>query len=1098
MGTWFPASLLTSYVARRTIVGSGYAVVTGVLAAAGFLAAAASALASWWRRGEFFVRLYTRSRTTRIWLEVATFPSVILASMLDLCVPPIRDPVASGAIIVFAFFCLSSGLSGTARDNLIRILVTVPAGIAKVALILELHPYPFLAVLIYLILIAVHVILLADHLNLRDLRRRANFLKTILMQRQLDGVIEERQKSEELLLLTLPKSVVERVRGVDLTNFDLISEEVPEATVMFVDVLNFEDISKELDSRKNSLAFLNQLFRKIDKIALQFPTVERIKTIHSKIMFLGTPSATSDKHLVEMVRMARAIKRVLSRQLSFDIPLPKNGINPSWGFGIHVGSVVTGILGKRSFCFEVYGDTVNFASRLLSIALPGQIVVAASTWEKLNTVYPGVCIGERHLKGKGSVKVYNVDGEQPSSEVTPPAELAPAKDATRATLQKAVKKLKPVLSMLYAMKPLALTGSNAATAANDGEAVKIQIHPTQNSVETPLSDDDAAAIKMQNKLSLPERTELPRRLSEIRKSCASVGPNSSALSLPPFSLADGNPHVDTNDVNAIFSSEQIDLRAGAADSAIERCFQLMEANATDDLTPGGSELAQRSSRARAARVATTRRGTKPVVNSGLEESISMLSTFPSATDAYSPAWLSEYMNFKVQFKKAELEEAFLKREAENMIPHTRNMCFKVTCIQAGFLLLAVCGIYIDANSRLGTTVIDLTASFNARTDVIQKRIITMGISVAAFVIQLVNVLVVLLFKPSSTVWHRISAWVMVLTSCVIAETLLLAWTGLSGYWIITTVTIPGFMTMLIMSMRSLTFITRTAASLTFVITSCAVSLWTDPASWPQIIMLICAVLSWGTLAAAEESCLRFDFVVDAALSRQAALVKEELDKSNTLLQTILPARVIMNLLEDATMLVYEEFDLLTVLHMDIAGFTSISSSVEPMDIFLLLNTLFAYFDTLTAEFDVEKITTIGDAYVASSNPAQASQSPQVGAASVCIVASLMQKFVRGPHDPLALCVQQVPPRPRHAHRRPLGPVLWRHHGRNDKLSLRADGRDGDHRRKVQELAHPGQVHVSETTMGLVKSFRRFAFRRTGRVVRGGLATYEVVADDDGE
>ncbi|KAI9359643.1 nucleotide cyclase [Zopfochytrium polystomum] len=142
----------------------------------------------------------------------------------------------------------------------------------------------------------------------------------------------------------------------------------------------------------------------------------------------------------------------------------------------------------------------------------------------------------------------------------------------------------------------------------------------------------------------------------------------------------------------------------------------------------------------------------------------------------------------------------------------------------------------------------------------------------------------------------------------------------------------------------------------------------------------------------EECLRRLDYQTDLILLIQSELVEEESLKSNRLLRTVLPERLIKKLLKDPESVFYEQFDLVTVLHMDIVGFTALSSSVEPTNVFLMINSLFAYFDRLTEEFLVEKVTTIGDAYVACSNLSSLTD-PDGAAISVCTVALLMQSFV---------------------------------------------------------------------------------------------------------
>ncbi|KAJ3092555.1 hypothetical protein HK102_005835 [Quaeritorhiza haematococci] len=142
-----------------------------------------------------------------------------------------------------------------------------------------------------------------------------------------------------------------------------------------------------------------------------------------------------------------------------------------------------------------------------------------------------------------------------------------------------------------------------------------------------------------------------------------------------------------------------------------------------------------------------------------------------------------------------------------------------------------------------------------------------------------------------------------------------------------------------------------------------------------------------------EWTIRIEYILDHILQLQSELASEEKNKSAGVLMSILPQRIVRRLIVDPTSMVYEEFDYATVLHMDIAGFTTLSSQLEPIDIVQMLNKLFTHFDALTEEYNVEKITTIGDAYVASSALSSLADA-ELGAIAVCLVALRMQAYVK--------------------------------------------------------------------------------------------------------
>ncbi|KAJ3028255.1 UNVERIFIED_CONTAM: hypothetical protein HDU68_002062 [Siphonaria sp. JEL0065] len=89
-------------------------------------------------------------------------------------------------------------------------------------------------------------------------------------------------------------------------------------------------------------------------------------------------------HLIELIDMALVYRDMFQNEIT--CPL------------------VAGIVGKKTFCYEVYGDVVNTASRMLAIAQDGQIIVTSQVWEQVESEYIGTCIGEREVKGKGLMK----------------------------------------------------------------------------------------------------------------------------------------------------------------------------------------------------------------------------------------------------------------------------------------------------------------------------------------------------------------------------------------------------------------------------------------------------------------------------------------------------------------------------------------------------------------------------------------------------------------------------------------------------------------------------------------------------------------------
>ncbi len=248
----------------------------------------------------------------------------------------------------------------------------------------------------------------------------------------------------------------------------------------------------------------------------------------------------------------------------------------------------------------------------------------------------------------------------------------------------------------------------------------------------------------------------------------------------------------------------------------------------------------------------------------------------------------------------------------------------------------------------------------------------------------------------------------------------LEWSNLYRYHFIAEGTIPFLVSFFLIRMDGVIFIYKLVISI--LIGFCFVIYQhiyqgvylhaTDAISWQGSLSVMLLFSIWCVAFHRLEKSTRFEYLIDAIMETQADLVSEEILKSATVLNSILPQLVIEQILLDPNSIVYEEFTIISVLQLDIAGyftytlihrFTAMSSTLEPAVILEMLNTLFTYFDHLTEEFNVEKITTIGisflkqsnilgDAYVACSsfNP---TANPKTGAISICLVGLQMQAYL---------------------------------------------------------------------------------------------------------
>jgi adenylate cyclase len=204
----------------------------------------------------------------------------------------------------------------------------------------------------------------------------------------------EREKSERMILNILPESIAVRLRQGEST----IADSFAEATVMFADIENFTGLSSETPPAE-IVDLLNELFSRFDWLA-ELHGLEKIKTIGDAYMVAaGVPKARPD-HAVAAAEMALEVQRVVHRVVF------RNGVKLSVRVGINSGPVTAGVIGRRKFIYDMWGDTVNIASRMQYLSPPGTIQVAQPTYDLLRDKYVFEQRGEIDVKGRGSQRAY--------------------------------------------------------------------------------------------------------------------------------------------------------------------------------------------------------------------------------------------------------------------------------------------------------------------------------------------------------------------------------------------------------------------------------------------------------------------------------------------------------------------------------------------------------------------------------------------------------------------------------------------------------------------------------------------------------------------
>lgn len=226
------------------------------------------------------------------------------------------------------------------------------------------------------------------------------FAGVFLVQRNRIG--KEKQRSEELLLNILPEEVADELKEKGHSDAQMIDQ----VTVLFTDFKGFTALSEQV-TPKELVADLHACFSQFDRIC-QKQNIEKIKTIGDAYMAAGGLPSPNSTHAQDVVKAAMEMARVVdegkAKKISAGLPYFEIRI------GIHTGPVVAGIVGVKKFQYDIWGDTVNTASRMESSGKVGKVNISRATYELLKDD-PTLAFesrGKIEAKGKGKIDMYFV------------------------------------------------------------------------------------------------------------------------------------------------------------------------------------------------------------------------------------------------------------------------------------------------------------------------------------------------------------------------------------------------------------------------------------------------------------------------------------------------------------------------------------------------------------------------------------------------------------------------------------------------------------------------------------------------------------------
>jgi len=221
-------------------------------------------------------------------------------------------------------------------------------------------------------------------------------------------ILAERERSERLLLNVLPEPIAQRLKDGE----SLIADGAPEVGVLFADIAGFTPMSESM-APEDIVRLLNDVFSAFDGLAAMHG-LEKIKTIGDAYMVASGLLEPGARHAEDLARMALEMLRETRRFGRLQLRI-----------GIDIGPVVAGVIGRSKFIYDLWGDTVNTASRMESHGIPGAIQVTERAYHRLSPAFEFEARGIVEIKGKGPQRTYLLVG--PKEDIAP-ADLAASRE----------------------------------------------------------------------------------------------------------------------------------------------------------------------------------------------------------------------------------------------------------------------------------------------------------------------------------------------------------------------------------------------------------------------------------------------------------------------------------------------------------------------------------------------------------------------------------------------------------------------------------------------------------------------------------------------
>ncbi|MFZ5806277.1 MAG: adenylate/guanylate cyclase domain-containing protein [Verrucomicrobiota bacterium] len=242
------------------------------------------------------------------------------------------------------------------------------------------------------------------HLGLRRLQQQLEYQNKkleaeIKARLQTEEALRaEQTRSESLLNNIMPQPIAARLRE----KHDIIADKYEDVTVLFADIVDFSSVSAHM-SPQDLVTWLDKIFTTFDRLVDE-NGLEKIKTIGDAYVAAGGMLLPRPDHAEAVARLALAMQTAIAEHRPPHAPTLRLRI------GIHTGPVVAGVIGKTKFAYDLWGDTVNLASRMESHGREGEIQISAATYERICDQFLFEKREGVSIKGKGDMTVYILKG----------------------------------------------------------------------------------------------------------------------------------------------------------------------------------------------------------------------------------------------------------------------------------------------------------------------------------------------------------------------------------------------------------------------------------------------------------------------------------------------------------------------------------------------------------------------------------------------------------------------------------------------------------------------------------------------------------------